>query len=240
MKIYIGCCGFPIPQNKYMKEFNVVELQSTFYRIPRLSTAKKWKESSPENFVFTVKAFQGITHSMKSPTWKRSNIKPTANHGDFKPTEEVYESWKITMQICEIISAPITVIQTPPTFRDTSENLRNVEAFFTTIDRGKLMIGFEPRGWQRENIMKTCKKFDLIHVSDPFLLLPLYTLEGRTAYLRLHGSPPGKRLYAYRYTDDDLYKLKELIENLKTDEVYLFFNNVSMYEDSKRLIKLFT
>lgn len=240
MKIYVGCCGFPIPQNRYMKEFSVVELQSTFYKIPRLSTVKKWRETSPQTFIFTVKAFQGITHSMKSPTWKRSNIRPTINHGDFKPTEEVYESWNITKQICETLSAPITIIQAPSSFKDTTENLKNVETFFTTIDRGKLMIGIEPRGWQRENIIKICKRFDLIHVTDPFQLLPLYNLENRTAYLRLHGSPPGKRLYAYKYTDEDLRKLKKIVDNFKTEETYVLFNNVNMYEDSKRFIKLIT
>lgn len=239
MKVYIGCCGFPVSQNKYMREFSIVELQSTFYKIPRISTVKKWRESTPKNFIFTVKAFQGITHSMKSPTWRRSNIKPTVNHGDFKPTNEVYDSWKITKDVCEVLAAPIAIIQAPPTFKDTPDNLENVKAFFTTIDRGKLMIGFEPRRWQKENIIKICQMFDLIHVTDPFQLPPLYTLEGKTAYIRLHGSPPGKRFYSYKYTDEDLSKLKIIIESLNTEEVYVLFNNVNMYEDSKRLIKLF-
>ena len=74
MKLHVGCCGFPIPQRKYVVEFDVVELQSTFYRIPRLSTAKKWRDTAPKDFIFTVKAFQGITHSINSPTWKLSLI----------------------------------------------------------------------------------------------------------------------------------------------------------------------
>jgi len=240
LKIHIGCCGFPISKNKYIMEFNVIELQSTFYKIPRPSTVKKWREEAPNNFTFIVKAFQGITHSMNSPTWKRSNIKPTKNHGEFKPTEEVYESWKITKQVCDVLSAPIAILQTPPTFRDTSENLKNVEAFFSSIDRGNLIIGLEPRGWRKENVIKICEKFDLIHVTDPFQNLPLYTLNGRISYLRLHGSPPGKRMYSYKYTDTDLQRLKEMIETLNTDEVYVMFNNITMYEDSKRFIRLFT
>jgi len=240
LRLYVGCCGFPIPQKKYVAEFNVVELQSTFYRVPRISTAKKWRESAPIDFIFTVKAFQGITHSMNSPTWKKSNIKPTKGHGEFKPTEEVHESWKITKQICEILSAPIAILQTPPTFKDTEENLKNVEAFFDTIDRGKLLIGLEPRGWQKESIIKICKKFDLIHVTDPFHSLPYYTLNGRISYLRLHGSPPGKRMYSYKYTDNDLQKLKEMINEIKAEEVYVLFNNIYMYEDSKRFVRLFS
>jgi len=240
LKLHVGCCGFPIPQRKYVVEFDVVELQSTFYRIPRLSTAKKWRDTAPKDFIFTVKAFQGITHSINSPTWKRSNIRPTPNHGEFRPTQEVYESWKITRQICDILSAPITILQTPPTFKDTEENLKNVEAFFDTIDRGKLLIGLEPRGWQKESIIKICKKFELIHVTDPFQSSPVYTLNGRVSYFRLHGSPPGKRMYSYKYTNDDLQRLKKMINSLKTDEVYILFNNISMYEDAKRFVKLFT
>jgi len=30
-EIKIGCCGFPVGKERYYKEFDVVELQSTFY-----------------------------------------------------------------------------------------------------------------------------------------------------------------------------------------------------------------
>ncbi len=221
-----------------MKEFNVVELQSTFYRIPRLTTVKKWRENSPSNFIFTVKAFQGITHPRDSPTWRKSRIRPNQNYGEFKPTEEVYESWRATKQVCEALSAPIVIIQTPQTFKDTPENQKNVESFFTTIDRGGLLIGLEPRGWEKESILKICKTLDLIHVTDPFMSIPLYTLNGKVAYFRLHGSPPGRRMYSYKYTDDNLQTLKKIVKESNTEQIFVMFNNVTMYEDAKRFIKL--
>jgi hypothetical protein len=43
------------------------------------------------------------------------------------------------------------------------------------------------------------------------------------AYFRLHGAPPGKQMYRYTYTDDDL---KELYEKcLEMEQVYVLFNN---------------
>ena len=71
MIVKVGCCGFPISKNKYYDEFGIVELQTTFYNIPREKTLLKWREEAPEDFEFIVKAFQGITHPMSSPTWRR-------------------------------------------------------------------------------------------------------------------------------------------------------------------------
>lgn len=72
MKIHVGCCGFPIAMSEYFKKFNLVELQSTFYKLPLERTAKKWRSIAPANFKFTVKAFQGISHPIESPTWRNS------------------------------------------------------------------------------------------------------------------------------------------------------------------------
>jgi uncharacterized protein YecE (DUF72 family) len=46
----------------YAKEFNTVEVNSTFYRIPRRQSVLDWKEQTPEGFVFSLKFPQVITH----------------------------------------------------------------------------------------------------------------------------------------------------------------------------------
>src|SRR5262245_53400952 len=77
----IGCSGFSyrewkgifypesIPQTKwfghYALRFSALELNVTFYRFPRLSFLKKWFETSPADFLFTVKAPRLITHFKK-------------------------------------------------------------------------------------------------------------------------------------------------------------------------------
>lgn len=46
----------------YAQHFDTVEVDSTFYRIPAFSTVRKWREQTPEKFVFSCKVPQKITH----------------------------------------------------------------------------------------------------------------------------------------------------------------------------------
>jgi len=46
----------------YAKKFNTVEIDSTFYAIPRASTVEGWRDRTPEGFLFSAKAPQRITH----------------------------------------------------------------------------------------------------------------------------------------------------------------------------------
>lgn len=73
----------------------------------------------------------------------------------------------------------------------------------------------------------------MIHVVDPFKLRPVY---GRIRYFRLHGIGG----YRYKYTEEDLIRLKGFVEQGK--DAYIMFNNIYMNEDavvSKRLLGLF-
>jgi uncharacterized protein YecE (DUF72 family) len=46
----------------YSLQFNTVEVDSTFYRIPTQSTVANWKQQTPEGFLFSLKFPQLITH----------------------------------------------------------------------------------------------------------------------------------------------------------------------------------
>ena len=46
----------------YSSQFNTVEVDSTFYRIPTPPTVANWKEKTPENFRFSLKFPKIITH----------------------------------------------------------------------------------------------------------------------------------------------------------------------------------
>ena len=46
----------------YASHFQAVELNNTFYRTPKPNMVESWKTQVPENFRFSVKASQGITH----------------------------------------------------------------------------------------------------------------------------------------------------------------------------------
>jgi uncharacterized protein YecE (DUF72 family) len=46
----------------YASQFNTVEVDSTFYRVPTQPTVANWKQQTPENFLFSLKFPQVITH----------------------------------------------------------------------------------------------------------------------------------------------------------------------------------
>ena len=242
MRIHVGCCGFPGGMEKYMEEFETVEIQRTFYRLPKVETAEKWKNLAPKNFIFCVKCFQGVTHPMTSPTWRRSGIKELkeleGKVGYLRPTKQVLQFWEENLEICKILDARICLIQLPRSFRENSENLKNLEKFFSKIDRGDLLIAIELRGWDPKTREKVCEKFDLIDCTDPFKEMPTHFSEEKVAYLRLHGSPPGKRMYNYKYTKEDLKELLKRIKSLKVREAFVFFNNIYMEKDAKEFLKL--
>jgi uncharacterized protein YecE (DUF72 family) len=47
---------------EYSKHFDTVEADSTFYRIPSQDTIEKWREQTPQNFLFSAKFPRIITH----------------------------------------------------------------------------------------------------------------------------------------------------------------------------------
>jgi uncharacterized protein YecE (DUF72 family) len=230
MTIHIGCCGFARARSEYFRHFEVVEVQQTFYRLPRLATVQAWRNEAPAGFLFAMKAWQIITHPASSPTYRRAGVIPDdpADHfGFFRPTDEVFQAWSRTREIAEAVHAPVVLFQCPASFDPTDDHVANLIAFARQVDRGGLAFAWEPRGrWPDTTVRVLCAELNQLHAVDPFLRQPL--TEGR-AYFRLHG----RTGYRYRYTDADLQQLIAWCSSYR--EVYCFFNNVTMWEDALRL-----
>jgi hypothetical protein len=79
------------------------------------------------------------------------------------------------------------------------------------------------------------KELEVGHVADPFKVMPAYTSE--VAYFRLHGL--GENMYYYQYSDLELRRLKGLVSvyEVAGKEIYVLFNNLSMFEDAVRFTK---
>lgn len=226
----VGTCGFAMKRQEYYRTFPVVEIQQTFYKLPRVSTGVRWRAGSPANFEFTIKAWQLITHEPSSPTYRRLTkpIPPESKerYGAFRPTEEVAEAWIRTRAFAAALGASIIVFQCPPSFTPAPEHIANLYRFFTTIDRTGWQAAWEPRGaWASDTIRGLCRELDLIHVVDP---LKETALHGAIRYYRLHGVTG----YRYVHTDQDLECLKTACGgDLPT---YYLFNNLFMAEDAVR------
>jgi len=230
--IRVGCCGFPKGMKKYFSQFKVVEVQQTFYKPPLLETALKWREETPQDFEFCLKAWQLITHPSSSPTYGKAGIViPQGKedcYGSFKSTGEVMEAWRRTEQVAKVLKAKVILFQCPPRFKESVENIENMNRFFQAVDRGNFLFAWEPRGgWSNSRVKTICEELDLIHCVDPLERAPLY---GKVKYFRLHGG----RGYRHVYTNEELERLRGMTEG----KVYVLFNNLSMYEDALRFIKL--
>src|SRR5262249_57252282 len=46
----------------YAQHFDTVELNATFYRLPRASAAERWAAGTPDDFTFAVKVSRYVTH----------------------------------------------------------------------------------------------------------------------------------------------------------------------------------
>ena len=234
-RTFVGCCGWTDAQARYMVDFPTIELQTTFYQPPAIAVVKRWKSQAPPGFRFCMKAWQLITHTPSSPTYRRlkSAIGATERdlYGSFQPTEQVWLAWERTREVAQILQVDVIVFQCPKSFLPTRENTGNLTRFFHRIERDNCMLAWEPRGedWRPGLIRDLCAENNLIHCVDPFTSDPVF---GDSLYWRLHG----KTGYRYRYTDEDLLELKAMLRARARvpGPNYIMFNNMDSRRDAQR------
>ena len=67
MDVRVGLCGWTVSQEWYVRRFPVVEVQHTFYDPPADSVLRRWRSQVPDDFEFTIKAWQIVTHEPTAP-----------------------------------------------------------------------------------------------------------------------------------------------------------------------------
>ncbi len=225
-KIKIGCCGFPCKKEIYYKNFECVEIQQTFYSIPEIKLALKWRKEAPESFIFTLKAPQHITHLSSSPTYRRckKDYGNRENYGFFKDTNEVKRAYEDLREFALTLGAKYILFQTPSSFKPVDENFLNLIKFFEERKKEPFIFVLELRRWKNEDVQKILKEISFIHCVDPF---KEEEITKGMIYWRLHG----KNGYNYKYNDEEL---KELFNKSQNKRGFIFFNNVYMMEDALR------
>jgi uncharacterized protein YecE (DUF72 family) len=226
----IGCCGFPVKKTEYAAVFSVVEVQQTFYQPPRIATLQRWRELVPADFEFVIKAWQLITHTFRSPTYRRlkASLEPKTLEqcGSFRSTPPVMDAWNITLASAMALKARRVLFQCPASFIPDPQNISQMQQFFSTVDRAGLQFLWEPRGaWPPGLIQLLCRELDLTHVVDPFLSRPTAQ---QLLYFRLHGGKDFKHVFS----DVELQFVHNLIP--KNLSAYVMFNNIAMWQDARR------
>jgi uncharacterized protein YecE (DUF72 family) len=229
-----GCCGFPVPKEEYAARFPTGEVQQTFYQPPRLATLQRWRALVPKEFEFTLKAWQLITHTAKSPTFRRLKIKlapgELAQCGSFQFTPPVLRAWETSWRCAEALQARRILFQCPASFLPSLQNLRQTRHFFSSIDRHGLTLIWEPRGdWNPVLIRSLCEELDLIQAVDP---LVSQSVTPHFIYFRLHGGKGFKHVYS----TEELHFVREQIRS--GVPAYVLFNNIQMWQDATRFAAL--
>jgi len=220
-KYHIGCSGFynadwkgslypADSENKnflklYSQIFDIVEINSTFYRRPTKKTLQKWIDETPDDFKFFIKIPKTISHQ-----------KPFENK-----KEEITE-------FCTYIKTHLGgnlagfLFQFPPSFHYTSENMNWLKENLPEDDL--TVIEFRHISWWDAEVFEifTAKEWIFSGSSFPGKILEdVIVTNSEIGYYRLHGKPT---LYKSPYSEEFLQDLAKKIK-AADQEFYLMFNN---------------
>jgi uncharacterized protein YecE (DUF72 family) len=224
MNIYLGTSGFSykhwqgcfyplkIPAREwlayYSTQFNSVELNVTFYRLPQKTVFTRWHAETPEDFRFMLKGSRFITHIKKLASCEQAL------------TELVNRASELKQKLIAILW------QLPPSLKADEERL----GFFLKLLKKKASryqhcFEFRNLSWFKPNIYELLKKYkSTLCIADSPSFPGEELLTSRIGYVRFHG---GKRLYSSDYSREELW---EWAAKLNTwfpalDTLLAFFNN---------------
>jgi uncharacterized protein YecE (DUF72 family) len=190
----------------YVEHFDTVELNNSFYRLPTESAFDDWRTSTPQNFVFAVKASRFLTHNkkLKDPESALHNFLPRAEHLGAK-------------------LGPI-LFQLPPRWQVNYERLQALLQVLPTTFR--YVFELRDLSWINPEINDLLARFraafciyELAGYQSPL------TVTTDFAYVRLHG--PGVEKYQSSYSRASLQNWRKQIGVwAKTlTNVYVYFDN---------------
>ena len=223
MNVYIGCSGFHYKDWKvsfypeklsmrkwlsfYADQFNSVEINSSFYKLPVKSDLKHWDEITPGNFSFVFKGHQFITHR------KKLNVDPTL----IRSLHDFYDR----LSAIEHKTAGI-LWQFPSNF---PYDFKRIEKFAGHLKKEiPSFFEFRKPDWFRKEVYDFMEHHHLgfCNVSAPGLQYHDVFPSERWIYLRLHGK---YNWYDYLYKKDELREFRNSINAVKPELAFVFFNN---------------
>ena len=159
----------------YVKEFPVVEVNATYYRIPPPSTLHAMERKTPPEFEFVVKAHHDMTHER------------SLDSDLYRAFARAVEPLRMAGKLHGMLA------QFPYAFRRTREN----EAFLLELRRrlpadAPLFVEFRHKSWIADDVFSWLESEGLDYVSVdepdlPGLVPPVARVTGEVGYVRLHG-----------------------------------------------------
>ena len=265
--ILIGTSGFDYPEWKgvfypadlkrqefleyYATQFNGLEINNTFYRMPDSMRLRNFYERTEGRLQFSIKANRGLTHEIEK---------------EWKKTAETFRFNILPLLQKEALSA--VLFQFPQSFHYTPENRFYLADLIKEFDGYPVCVEFRHKGWIKESVFEGLEKrkasivfcdMPMCHLAQMSILsnyangaerrmpkfkyLPDGTacrtpFIGPSAYLRMHGrnsgawydsgdTPNGSGRYDYFYSEEELESFVPVIQAAQGEgkKVQAFFNN---------------
>jgi len=203
----------------YKDHFSAVEINTTYYGLPRSGTFERMISATPDGFEFTVKANKATTHDMQDGDIAASF------HEALRPLSEAGRLSGILAQF-------------PWRFRNTHPNRKYLSEISDRYRDIPVFVEFRHNSWNRDEVFDFMKLRSLLFVSvdEPQIgdmMPPDARATGDIAYVRFHGrnetnwwGDSGDR-YDYNYSEDELGEWIDRVEKLEKTvwKLYAFFNN---------------
>lgn len=220
---YIGTSGFQykswggdfypddVPQRRwleyYASQFNSVEINSSFYRLPSAQTFRRWREAVPDGFRYAIKGSRYVTHQLRL----RSPEEAVA--ALFERASELGAKLGVVLwQLPESLSPEPALLERFCEALRGNEVARDVKQAFE----------LRHRDWFQEDTYRLLHRYDFALVTSQSAVWP--EVEAKTAswsYWRFHGP---EALYGSGYSQEQLERWAARARATSGD-LYAYFNN---------------
>jgi len=220
-EVHVGCSGwvykhwrgafYPqgLPQKRwferYAEEFDTVEINASFYRLPLASTFHGWREKAPPGFRYAVKVNRFITHMKK-----------------LVDCEDAVDQFIELARPLGDTLGPL-LYQLPPSLH---LDLERLDSFLSRLPPDlEHVVEFRHKSWYDEEVLALLDRHGVGFVTHDLIGLktPRWA-SGRTAYVRFHGT---KGKYRGRYSDEQMRDWAEWLkaQHSQGRSAWAYFNN---------------
>jgi uncharacterized protein YecE (DUF72 family) len=217
-RIYIGTSGYQykhwrgdfypekLPVSKwfghYIKYFDTVEINNTFYKMADADTFSEWRKAAPKDFCYSIKYSRFGTH--------RKKLKDPEGHVNYFIDRASHLEEKL---------GPI-LVQLPPNWK---QNLQRLDEFLKVVPSHlRWAVEIRDPDWFSKELYELLEKYKAALVIHDMIPEHPKVLTADWTYLRFHGQN-----YAGSYSNKELDTIAEDIKSYSAEgkDVYVYFNN---------------